>query len=355
MILFLSKRFSLSKTSNHRSRVLKTIIFLALSFAVVLLIFSTMTALQDSRFSVIRRVKSFDAVIPGNFVEELKELLPESQIFLYGEGEALLGGRAVLVRYIDDEYKGDIRLLSGNTTGLVLPYLLSWEYNYPGEADLTLLKKGRTNLVLPRSESVPISGLYYTQLGSDFDDTMIFLPLSMADESVKLKTAVLSLNKEGENLLRKNGYQYTLWKEAEKSLYSAFLLEKIMMYVVLLLLFVIIAVSIRQSVRIFFLSKRKEMAELEILGMKKSVVNVSICLSFFYVIIVGILMGIILSLILLPAVSFLSRSNFFITVELKFSWGGLVFYALFMFFVVGLFLLSETNRKKDLMEVIHGL
>ena len=57
------------------------------------------------------------------------------------------------------------------------------------------------------------------------------------------------------------------WKEAESSLYAAFLVEKTMMYGVLSLLFIIIMVSMKQSVRIFVSSRRKESAELEILGL----------------------------------------------------------------------------------------
>ena len=129
-----------------------------------------------------------------------------------------------------------------------------------------------------------------------------------------------------------------------------------MMYTVLSLLFVIILVSLRQSVRIFVSSHDKECAELEILGMEKKNILFMMELSFFFMLLIGIIIGLVfgrLSLILVEYIS--KKSPSIMDMTLSMSYGSMVFFSLFLVVVTSLSIYFENKKrnKRPLWEVIH--
>lgn len=355
MIGALALRYSFSSVARQRSRSIRIALTVALSLAMMIVIIAVMSFLQNERFVEIRKVRSFDLVVEGSHQEELQELFPSASVFTYGEGEALVAGGAYLVRYIDEDYDGGLRFLLGDTSSLLIPYTL-YKTNRLQDITLAVMKTGKSGATTVKNITYSVSGVYYTSLGSEFDGTHVFLPRTDATANVPFYTAVKNAPKNAETSLQNLGYRYQTWQKAESSLYSAFLLEKTMMYAVLLLLFVIIAVSLRQSVRIFAASRAKEMAELEILGLTRSSIRLVSLLSFLVVVSVGILLGLGLGAALLPLVSFLSSSSLFLSMELHLPWAGFAFYALFMLLLTILFSYWEAVKRehKSLVEVIHG-
>ena len=192
-------------------------------------------------------------------------------------------------------------------------------------------------------------------LGFEFDDTMLFLPLSEADGAVEFKTAIKGISDEDVALLDGNGYDVVTWKESESSLYSAFMIESVMMYVVLSLLFIIIGVSTKQSVRIFYKGKRKERFELFILGLRiKSVENIFMA-SFLIVTVLAILLSCVLTLIALPLFEIASPSLLRVEVELSFPLLGFAFFSLILLLFTICFSFYERHKDRclDLLEVVH--
>ena len=128
-----------------------------------------------------------------------------------------------------------------------------------------------------------------------------------------------------------------------------------MMYVVLSLLFVIIAVSSKQSVRLFYRGKRKERFELYILGMERRRVQNIFLMSFAMVTALSILLAAVLIIILLPITERLTVYAIGIVTELAFPVGGFIAFSLFLILVTLLFTLYErfNDRKIDFLEVIH--
>ena len=354
MIPFLSSRYSFSPSFKQRDRAIRAVVAIALSLIVVNVVISIMDFLQNGRFEDIREVRSFDIVVEGRHQEELKALFPDSTIFEYGEGEALSGNGAYNVRYISSDYDGGLNIIFGDASSLLVPYSLFRSSD--GKVSLSMLKKGKAATTMKNFE-FPISGIYWTNVGTEFDQTTLFLPIEEADETVFFLTAIKNVDiKECEKTLKSLSFEYKTWKDQESSLYAAFFVEKAMMYTVLSLLFVIILVSIRQSVRIFVSSHDKECAELEILGMKKRKILLMMELSFFFMLLLGIITGLLfgrLSLILVEYISVKSPSIMDMTLSM--SYGSMVFFSLFLVVVTSLSIYFENKKrnKRPLWEVIH--
>lgn len=354
MIFFLSLRYAFTSSKALRARTVRIAFTVALSLVVVITVISIMDFLQNSQFSSIRDIRSFDCVIEGDVKDEISSLVSSPDIFVYGEGEAITNSGAYLVRYIDSSYKGGINYYFGDSSSLLVP-LSFYRENGKNKATLYILKTGEKTRLLS-ALTYDISGIYYTALGADFDDTMLFLPLSDADESVARKTAIKGLSESERARLIDAGYTLISWKDAESGLYGAFMLEKALMYAVLSMLFIIIAVSTKSSVALFFSSRVKEMAELEILGFGRKEIKWTAVLSFLIVILIGIVSSLVLgkcTLLLIEKIT--SSSSLFLPLDLSMPFGGYIFFSLFMIVITLIFALMENRKreKKDIIEVIY--
>ena len=299
MIQFLFLRYSFSRTAHHRARALRIVIATALSLAVLMVTMSVMEYLQDGRFARIRDVSSFDIVLSGDHTGEMRERFPDAAVFSYGESEALGNGSAYKVRFIGRDYDGGLSVGIGKEGGLLVPYTLYGRTS--GYMTLTMMGEGRSGRMLPRTVTFPVSGAFFTDLGTSFDSTMLFLPDTMMVEGTPVFTAIKGVDAAVLGELEDEGYSGVSWKEQEAGLYSAFTAENVMMYMVLSLLFVVILVSAKGSARVFFAAREKERAELLILGLGRRRTNAVFLLAFCTVMLVGILLGLIVSHIALPA------------------------------------------------------
>ena len=352
MTLFLAFRYLVSSEPRHRSRVVRIVISTALSLAVTLLVMSVMEYLQEGRIEKVRAVQSFDAAVEGDRKEEMKALFPSCPVFLYKEEDALLGGHAVTVRYIDEDYDGGLNRLSGDFSSLVVPYSL-WFGLEGGKATLAVIQEGRSGARLPRSYSYEVSGIYSTPLGRSFDDSHVFLPLGESQDGVL--TAVKGVGGKEVDMLRRMGYEVTSWKERESGLAAALALEKTMMYLVLSFLFVIILVSLKSSVRLFYEGKRMERAELEVLGLGKGRIGLAFLLSFLSLIILSLLAGVLVFHLLRPFFSALAGRFLYSEVRLSFPLPVFLSLSAFMLAFTALFCLwyREKEAGRSLLEVIQ--
>lgn len=355
MIFSLALRYAFPHSASQRSRSIRIMLTVALSLVVVIVVIAVMTFLQSTRFDSIRSVRSFDCMVDGDHASELGSLFPDAVVFAYGEGEALTENGSYLVRYIDSSYEGGINIYFGNADSLLVPF--SFFRKAEGKsATLSMLRSG-TRVTALKSMEYEISGVYYTSLSSEFDDTMLFLPLSAADENVTMKTAVKGIESGEYKILEENGYSFTTWKESESSLYGAFLIEKTLMYGVLSLLFIIIAVAVNQSVIEFNRSRIREIAGLEIMGMERRRLRMISLLSFLVVIISGILLAYVSgTIILILLEKFSSSSDLIMTLSLSLPAGGFIFFSFFMILITSVFTMRENRKRerKEISEVLHA-
>ena len=354
MIAFLSFRYSFSRSSNHRSRALRIAIAASLSLAVLMVTISVMEYLQGGRFDRIRDVSSFDITLDGDHQSEMHRRYPDADVFVYGEGEALGNGNAFLVRYIGDDYHGGVNVAIGDRSGLLAPYSL---LRSGDTISLTMLRELESGRTLPVTEDFRVTGAFSTSLGSSFDSSMLFLPLSEMPEGVKLYTAIKGVDDDAIISLRSEGFGGKTWKEKEAGLYSAFIAEKTMMYIVLSLLFVIILVSCRQSVSIFFKSRETELAELVVLGLGRKRSEAVFTFSFLIIMAAGILLGLLLSLLFIPA-----GEEFMMAVlhtpgaELSIPFRSFAGFSAFLIFFTVVFSLREEKKlsMRDIVEVMRN-
>ncbi|MGN1163432.1 MAG: ABC transporter permease [Candidatus Ornithospirochaeta sp.] len=355
MIFFLSRRYAFSRSERMLSRSVRAIVTIALSLVVVTVVMSVMDFLQNGRFESIRDTRSFDVTVEGRHKDELALLFPDAVVFEYGEGEALTKDGAYQVRYISSDYDGGLHLAYGDTQSLTVPYSLFRKSG--GSVSLSMLKKGKAATVMKTAE-YDVGGIYWTACGSEFDDSMIFLPMETADEAVTFVTAVKNVDAdEAKKVLVEKGYTAVTWKEMEESLYAAFAMEKAMMYAVLSLLFVIIMVSMKQSIRIFVSSRAKETAELEILGYGKRSILLVTEMAFLEILAIGILSSIVLGKASLVLIERISRSSSMILdMTLHMPGTGFAFFSIFLLAFTVLCVMWENRKrnKKTLWEVIHA-
>ncbi len=351
MIAFLSFRYSFSRSSNHRSRALRIAIAASLSLAVLMVTISVMEYLQGGRFDRIRDVSSFDITLDGDHQSEMHRRYPDADVFVYGEGEALGNGNAFLVRYIGDDYHGGVNVAIGDRSGLLVPYSL---LRSGDTISLTMLRELESGRTLPVTEDFRVTGAFSTSLGSSFDSSMLFLPLSEMPEGVKLYTAIKGVDDSELDTLRAEGYSGESWKEKEAGLYSAFIAEKVMMYLVLSMLFVIILVSCHGSVRVFFSSRERERAELLVLGMERKTAAAVFALSFSIIIISGIVLGFLLTLLFIPLGKSFMLSFLGVSAELEIPFSSFVLYSCMLVAFTVIFSLREESRvnRKGLLEVL---
>lgn len=350
MILLLSLRYAFSR--SNREKNIRMIISLTLSVIVIVITTSIVSFLQNERFSLIRDIKSFDILISGDKEEEIHSLYPKLNVFSYGEGVALLDGDGYNIRYISSSYDGGLNVL-GLGEGIILPLKKGSKYLYKDSVELTILKEGKSGAVVPKVITYSSPSLYYTALESDFDSHTIFLPKEEADDTVHFYTAIKGATKKEEKELS-SLYDVTTWKEKESSLYSVMKMEKSLVYIILLLLFLIVGVSLRGNVKIFLERKKNERKELLILGLSKIKVSTTFVLSFLIISLISLFLGGILGFLSLLGISEISRNvRFIINMDLKFPTITFILFSL-IFIIITVLIVLYQNRKIYKEDLYNG-
>ena len=197
-----------------------------------------------------------------------------------------------------------------------------------------------------------ITGAY--RLAGASGTPMLFLPLDSMPEGTAVYTAIKGADASCADTLRLEGYDAVSWKEKEESLYGAFLIERTMMIVMLSLLFIVILVSLRQSVMTQIEGKEKELRELETLGMPRIRIFLAALLSSWIVLAAGIAGGFVLSMILLEAASRFLFRFFLSTADLDMQYMLFFLFSAAMLAFSFLFTYLSVRRtwRKDIMEVL---
>ena len=352
-MLSLIGRYSFSKYNRHRSSSLKIAFSFALSLAVLMITLSVMQMLQTSRFDNLRAIRSFDITVKDASVGEIRALYPDCSVFAYKESYALIDGNAFLIRYVDESYDGNINILAGDLSSMMVSYSSSLSFKSDEVGFSTLLKSGGRSV--PINRNIRISGIYYTVIPGEFDSYYAFMPYDAAPEDLAPLIAIKG--SDDVSILDENGYEYETWKEKESTLYSAFALESVMMFCVLAVLLVIVYVEIRGESRVFLNNKRKERLELLIIGYNRAATDIIFIVSFLFILFIGSLLAIVLQEVGIMAFRLFLREALG-----SYDRNLSIDYALFLkinvvFFILTaltvLHFLGKSNRK-SIMEALHG-
>ncbi len=267
-------RYLFSKANRHRGRVVRIMISLALSTLIMLTILSVMDSMQSARTDALKRVRSFPVTVTVSSRDEAESLISEygqqATGFVYREDLGLMSAagreQGVMIRYIDSDYNGGIYASGASPEGGVyLPY--RYYGGYTGTVSISTLEEGSAVRLRPVSRDYAVEGWYQSPL-SDFDRTYVFLPLSSAPDNLEWTAAFTDVEDEKAlaSSLEKAGHDAVLWSEKDGTVYSALLLEKAVMAILLSSLHVIVLVQLVQSAQMLERTKRRECAALCLMG-----------------------------------------------------------------------------------------
>lgn len=287
------KRYLFTASKKERARTIRIILGLIFSTMVLVCVLSIMDHLQNGRFSYIKKIRSFPVVIKAEKEFDIAELsnrfYDEAIVFQYKTGEGLLkigsGEYAVSIRYIDSSYEGGLVIKGDKGKELLIPYRV-FLANRSNQVTITTIEKGKVARIAPKNKIYSSFGLFQTSLGSEFDNSTIFLPLEDAPIDAPTYIAFIPFSISEEELINKaselNLGRVITWQESESSLYGAMLLEKNVMSILLMSLFVIIAVQVFQNASAFSLVKKNELATLYFIGYTKlDIALIASGVSFF--------------------------------------------------------------------------
>lgn len=351
MILKSALRYSFSKYNRHRSRSIRVVILLTLSIVIFMTIISSMDALQSRRFDGIKATKSFDIIIHDGNEGDIRNLYPDCKVFSYKEEMALISSHAMYIRYIDPEtYGGDVDFLSGDASTIAIPYSM---YGANGWKDLSVASFSHDSARrIPTNNVIPPSGVYFSSAPGDFDRFYVLSDLENAPK--KLETIVAVMGSDDTRPLQKlcPKKNYETWKETESTLYSSFVLERTMMSVVISVLFLVVLLSLNQQIRAFLQNKRKERAELRILGLSESKVNLMFTLSFLILVFISLVLGAVLSSATIEIAGRFLSSNYRTIFNPEFNWNSFLVVSALM--VMGTLLITLVRlRKESKMELLE--
>ncbi|MDD5974032.1 MAG: hypothetical protein PUH25_04605 [Spirochaetales bacterium] len=274
-------RYLFTSSKKEKSRTIRIMVGLCFSTMVLLCVLSIMDHLQSGRFKYIKKIRSFPVTVKAESEIDIQalsdSLFDKAIVFAYKTGEGLLkvgnSEAAVNIRYITKDYEGGLVTSSKIGEGLLIPYRLYYS-NKGSSVLLTTLEKGKVARFAPKTKEYTSFGLFQTSLGSEFDSSNIFLPFEDAPDNSPMYIAFIPFSiseSEMENIATDlNIGRVITWKESEASLYGAMLIEKKVMSLLLMSLYIIIAVQVFQNACGFASLKKNELSALYLIGYTKN-------------------------------------------------------------------------------------
>lgn len=286
MISKLARRYAFSHQNRHRRSSIRIAIGLLFCTFALNVVISFMVGLQNQRFKNIREYQSYDAIVSskdGN-LDDLYNLLIRNdlKVFKFSEVPAILqGGNAesafATIRAFDfkdvsglpyEIYAGSFRkggLIVSYNTAIINQLRLNQSIN------LTILKKGETIPVVAMNVASDIRGIFSTPVSS-FNKKYFLMDraqlLKIAPKT-ETKLAVYGDIQKINNLVGDKASVNT-WINQNESLYAAMKLEQALMYVTLSIMSIIVLVNLSSSSKNLLDLKRKEIAMLSVMGMKRA-------------------------------------------------------------------------------------
>lgn len=358
-VYFVAKRFSLVdlKGAEAFTSRLST---LGICFGVMTLIIviSVMNGFQREFIDAIMEVSSYN-IRAENLGEEKRAAFEkfaaeETGIecaVAFTESESLLvgaGGRqsAALVRAIEDDVvekdfgfareakivRGafDLRSTAFSESGdVLLPCVLgitlarSLDVRVGDEVNFYATDSGNSLLeAFSRPKKFFVAGIFITGY-SDINSSYAFVALSPQNEKIEnVIYGIKTKNAAGDDTLAKNmrrefpDAKISLWKEYNRSFFSVLRIEKNMLMLLVVLIFVVVAINIFNSMRRIVFERRAEISTLSALGAKiASVKNIFVMRGFLIGLrgaIAGLVLGLFFCVNIKSVFTFLSSALFYV-------------------------------------------
>lgn len=292
-------RYTFSNAKNQKRSTWVIILGVCISLAAMLILSSVMNGLQSSQLDRLRNLDSFDIVVENSNLplEQIQNIDNVNYAYYFLDANVLItnvntgNSGTARIRGIDlDSYynnrtKNDFQYISySENPGLTLSTTMKNRFSVDAGDSLqvTFLRKGKTT-VAPYNRSLKLSGLYVSSL-SDFSSNTAFIDINeiasiYGEEFLKIG---IFCTEDVESVCTKinqldSKATITSWKEANRALYSALMLEKALMILFLSFVFIIISVNLKNSTKRLMDYKVGESAILRAYGMSlKSIYKIFI-------------------------------------------------------------------------------
>lgn len=304
---------------SHSGRTFTSniMIFLGIAFSLAALLVSVgiINSLQQNMLTHIRNVESFDVVVSNTKLinkdfEDMKNL---DEFYQFSDFPALISNEVtnktnvLRIRAIDSMYfLTNPSILwyspfSDNIKNLSFSYSLLNDLglNEGSDISVTFLKPGRTARLAPFKFETKVSGVFYSLL-SEFNNSTVYGNIEWfknLSPTTEFKYGIFSdsnLDKLVMEIKQKDpNATITTWKDANKAIYAALILEKTILTIFLFFLFFIIAVNLKNSTKRLLNIKKKESGMLRAIGMKNSKVKSIFIIQALLISLSGIILGII--------------------------------------------------------------
>lgn len=327
-VLRTALRYAFSKGKGQRTSSVVIVLGIALGLAALLVISSVMNGLQTAQLDQLRALESFDVSVEPVLDESdglelcldaVSEIPGVDFAFEYIETYALVvdktSGKSTSTRvraYSNDAYYNErmsqsLHFIAGEPVGMegvAVSYTMmnALSLHSGDDVEVTFLKPGRTATVVPYSTRMPISALFGSSM-TEFSSSTIFVDYQwllslMGESSVRIGIYTQVPELVASHIAELSpGSKATTWKEYNRALYSALMLEKALMYIFLAFMFLIICVNLKNSTRRLLRNRQHEGAMLRALGCTRATVNSIFVLQGVLVCLIGEVLGVFLGVL----------------------------------------------------------
>ncbi len=331
VILPISYRYAFSSNNKHRVVSFVIVIALAIGMMAIISILSVMNSLQDELINELKTIESFHIEVSElelqqeeDVIDTLKLIDNVIGVYPYIETRVILqnpeNGNSVTsrMRGVHESLFKEQNPLSDQIVFLKdseHPFSLKMGYSLykslqtseDKDVSISYLGKGKAVSLTLKTLTVPIGGIFYSPL-LEFDSSTFYIDLDVIKDEIGREKIVYGLYLEQDNVRHILEVKERIlemfpdasissWQEIHAPFYSALLLEKMLMYLFLLCIFVIVAINIKNSTNRLIHAKERELAILRALGARKNMVRTIIITSSMIITITGVTIGIILGVL----------------------------------------------------------
>jgi len=337
-------RYAFSKSNNHRSASITIMIGIAIGTIALLLMAGLLGVLQFDVLDAMRTIESFHLQLtvdassskdPQQIVALIKSFDEVTHVYPYADAQLIVQlernnrSQTARLRYVDPAYLQEENPFTTNARLLAGTYPESLEIamgshlaasidaHLGDQLRITYLGEGQSAVLSAAVQTVTVAGLFATDV-DQFNRTTVLTTSSQIGLRIGSKRLVYGIYVSPKALghtakLAKDlqqsipGSTVISWQEANRALYSALLLEKMLMYLFLLFMFIILGVHMKHASLRLLQAKKRELAILRALGMSKKSLYVITIGQNMVVTVLGLLLGVVAAFVLAHFISPLFR------------------------------------------------
>ncbi|MFA5569842.1 MAG: ABC transporter permease [Sphaerochaetaceae bacterium] len=324
-------RYAFSRSNRHNSVSIVIVIGIAIGLLALLTLLSVMNALQYEQLDHIRSIDSFHIQLKTNLQthqvkEHLKEIQAIEHMYQFVDTQSIVSQKGssqsvtARLRIIEPSFLTDSNPFKSNSSlwtetsttatvamGLPLSYAIGVRPNE--QIGVTFIAPGKTVTLSPQYKEISVDSLFRSHL-DEFDQKTIIIAdpefLHLYDQGRHTYGIYLtkrdlrkvgSVVKQIQNILPES--EVLSWQQLNSALYSALLLEKMLMYLFLWLMFFIIAINLKSaSMRLVYV-KQRELAILRSLGVRKEFSSHLFVVQGAFITLLGEAIGLMLSFVVI--------------------------------------------------------